>query len=121
MSLSDAIKADGSLVFISTNDFGESVTYKPMNFHGQAVRSNRSVNAVVIRQAVTVFSQDGDTVVDGYEVHIANSATLGIDAGELDTGGDMLAFPSHNGQSATDHSILRLVTQDEGMLVLECR
>lgn len=121
MSLSDAIVNDGSLVFVNASDFAESVTYKPHNFPGATVRANRTINAVVIRQAVAVLAEDGDVVVDGFEVHVANSATKGIASDEIDTGGDRLSFPSKDGGTAGDHSILRVITQDTGMLVLECR
>ena len=67
MTLSDAIVSDGSLVFVSTNDFAEVVTYKPFNYPGAVVRVNRIINVVVIRQAVSVFAEDGDTIVDGFE------------------------------------------------------
>tara|TARA_R110000751_G_scaffold76976_1_gene155309 strand:+ start:1191 stop:1556 length:366 start_codon:yes stop_codon:yes gene_type:complete len=121
MTLSDAIVSDGSLVFVSTNDFAEVVTYKPFNYPGAVVRVNRIINVVVIRQAVSVFAEDGDTIVDGFEVHVANSVTLGIETDEIDTGGDRLSFPARDGDAASDHSILRVVTQDTGMMVLECR
>ncbi len=121
MTLADSIKNDGSLVFISTNDFAESVTYKPHNFPGKPVRSDRTINAIVIRQAVAVLGEDGDVVVDSFEVHVANNATKGIASDEVDTGGDRLSFASKDGIAASDHSVLRVITRDTGMLVLECR
>jgi hypothetical protein len=39
----------------------------------------------------------------------------------LNLGGDQLEFPDRVGQPPKRHSILKLLSHDEGMLVLECR
>ena len=121
MTLRSQIADDASLVFLSTNDFAETVTYYPHVYFGGSATS-RSVSAVVFRQQVAVLAEDGgETVVPMYEVHVANDATVGISSEELDTGGDQIEFPPRDGKDAEKRSILHLVTQDHGMLVLQCR
>lgn len=114
MSLSDAIQDDASTVFVSTSDFAEAVTYVPSS------GSTRSINAVVIRQTVAQVPEGGfDTPV--FEVHVANSATLGVSSAELNVGADAISIPVRIGDTATARTIVRLIDHDAGMLVLECR
>jgi hypothetical protein len=54
-------------------------------------------------------------------VHVANNATTGITSEELDCGGDMVEFAIRVGEPVTRRSIVRLLSHDEGMVVLECR
>lgn len=121
MTLRDQIASDASLVFLSTSDFAETVTYYPHVYFGGSATS-RSISAVVFRQQVATVGEDGgEVVLPMYEVHVANSATTGISSEELDTGGDQIQFPPRDGKDAEKKSILHLVTQDNGMLVLQCR
>jgi hypothetical protein len=117
------ITDDATSVFLSADEFAESATYKPRLFSiGDARATSRTISAVVIRELIQVVSEDGgDTVLPMFEVHVANSATTGISSDELDLGGDKLSFPVRDGLAASDRAIVRLVTQDPGMLVLECR
>jgi hypothetical protein len=122
MPLNDAIESDASRVFTSTSDFAEAVTYKPLRKQGDTRAATRSINAVVFRESLLGVTEDGgETVAPMFEVHVCNSATLGISSTELDCGGDQISFPVRPGMSASYRAIIRLITQDEGMLVLECR
>jgi hypothetical protein len=76
---------------------------------------------VVIREQITVLSEAGDTVVPVYEVHVANSSTVGISSDELDLGGDQIELPPRDGKTAEKRTITQLLTQDTGMLVLRCQ
>jgi len=115
MSLHDTIQADAATVFCNVNDFAEAVTYHKRN--GLA----RSINAVVQREAFAINPEDGDTITPVFEVHVANDSTDGISSDELNIGGDMLAFAVRVGKAVERRSIVRLMSHDEGMLVLECR
>ena len=119
MTLRDQIAADGESLFIETNDFAEAVTYHPYNFHGETTRADRSISAVVIRDEAGV--DDNGNILFVYEVHVANDVTLGITSDELDLGGDALSFPPRDGEAAERFNIARILSQDHGMLVLECR
>lgn len=121
MTLRDMITDDATAVFLNTDEFAESVTYYPHRYPGTALRSNRTITAVVIREQIQAITQDGSqTVLPRWEVHVANDSTAGISSDEIDLGGDQIGFPPRDGQTAERRSIVRLVTQDSGMLVLEC-
>lgn len=122
MTLRTLITDDATSVFLNTDEFAESVTYKPRLFAAGDARANRTIDAVVIRELIQVVSEDGgETVLPSFEVHVANDSATGISSDELDLGGDKLSFPVRDGLDASDRAIVRLVTQDHGMLVLECR
>jgi hypothetical protein len=121
MTLRSQIETDASLVFLSTDDFAETVTYYPHTYYNATSRSERSISAVVIRESITVLGEDGDTVLPVYEVHVENDSTDGISSDELDIGGDQIGLPPRDGKAAERKTITRLMTQDHGMLVLECR
>ncbi len=109
------IQADASTVFCNVNDFAEPVTYYPRS------GSNREINAVVNRDALALVPEDGDVVTCVFEVSVVNNGTTGIASDEIDLGGDAIAFAPRVGESGSRRSITRILSHDEGMLVLECR
>ena len=115
MTLHDMIQADASTVFCNVNDFAEVVTYYAR--HGSA----REMTVQVFRDAFGVLAEDGDTVLPTFEIHVKNDSTLGISSEELNVGGDSIEFAVRVGQAKARRSITRLISHDEGMLVLECR
>lgn len=121
MTLRDQIETDATTVFLSSNDFAETVTYYPYNFSGQVTRSSRSILAVVIRNTAQTFDQDGEHAIPSFEVHVANDSTTGISSDEIDVGRDQIEMAVREGQTATKRTITRLQEHDNGMLVLECR
>jgi len=122
MTLRAAIAADAAKVFLDTAAFAESVTYHPKLFKSGDARTARIIKAVVIRESLQAVTEDsGETILPAFEVHVANDATIGISSTELDTGGDKIELPPRDGMPASKRAIVRVVTQDHGMLVLECR
>lgn len=121
MTLANSIITDAANVFTSTSDFAETVTYYPHQYFGEAAKDSRSISAVVFRNPVQVFQEDGNVVLAEYEIHVANSSTVGIASDEIDTGGDQIEFPPMDGKAAEKRSIIKVLTQDPGMLVLACR
>ena len=122
MTLRSQITADALVVFCNVNDFAETVTYYPHRFYRDTIRANRSISAVVVREAITTLGEDGgEVVLPVWEVYVANDSTNGISSDELDLGGDQIAFPPLEGQTAERKTITRLMQHDNGMLVLECR
>lgn len=116
------ITDDATAVFLNTDEFAEAVTYYPHIHPGQATRASRSISAVVEREQIQAVGQDGNaTVLPLWMVHVANDSTNGIASDELDTGGDQIGFPPRDGETAERRTITRLITQDHGMLVVECR
>jgi hypothetical protein len=121
MSLKDAIKADAVRVFLRPTEYAESVVYVPNNRFGVAPRAPRAIQAQVIRNALTTLGEDdGQTVVNQFLVHVANSAIDGISGAELDAGADRIEFPARDGKPSERFTIVTLVDHDPGMLVLQC-
>lgn len=113
MTLRSAIETDAAL-FVSQNDFGEEVVYRPRQ------RSERTISATVFRQiAEALDDENRSTVV--FEVHVANSLTIGISANELDIGGDQIDLADRVGRTPRPRAIVQIIESDEGMLVLQCR
>lgn len=121
MTLRSVIADDATGVFLSVDDFAEPVTYHPHQYFGEVPRASREINAVVLRESVQEFTEDGGVVLPIWQIHIANDATDGIASDEIDIGRDQLAFPAKDGEAATRHTITQLLQQDHGMLVVECR
>lgn len=121
MTLRDAIEADAERVFLSESDFAETVTYHPHRYFGQPERQPRQIKAVVFREAIGTFDEDVVTNLPMFMVHVANDPETGISSDEIDTGGDQIEMPGRDGKTARRFSILRIDTQDHGMMVLECR
>ena len=115
MSLHDTIQADAINVFANPNDFAEPVVYYKKT--GRA----RPINAVVVRDALAILPEDGDTVTPVFEIHVANDIVKGISSEELNLGGDMIAFAVRVGQAVQRRTITKLLAHEEGMLTLECR
>ena len=115
MTLHDAIQADAINVFANQNDFAEPVVYYKKT--GKA----RPINAVVVRDALAILPEDGDTVTPVFEIHVANDIVEGISSEELNLGGDMIAFAVRVGQAVQRRTITKLLAHDEGVLTLECR
>ena len=109
------MQADAVAVFCNPDDFAESVVYYKRN------GLSRTINAVVVREAFAINPEDGDTITPVFEVFVANDSTKGIASDEINIGGDMLAFAVRVGKAVERRSIVRLMSHDEGMLVLECR
>ena len=115
MSLHDLIQADAINVFASPNDFAEPVVYYKKT--GKA----RAIFMVVVRDALAILPEDGDTVTPVFELHGANDIVKGISSEELNLGGDMLAFAVSVVQAVERREIIRLLGHDEGMIHLQCR
>lgn len=121
MTLRDQIADDALAVFLSTDDFAELVTYYPHRFYGETARESRVIKAVVMREQITALSEDVVTNLPMFQIHVANDSVNGISSEELDTGGDQIEFSPRDGEPVQRRSITQLVTQDHGMLVIECR
>lgn len=122
MTLKAAIAADAATVFTDTAAFAETVTYYPRLFKSGDNRQPRTIAAVVIREQMRTVTEDGgESITPVFEVHVSNNSTTGIAATELDTGGDKISMPVRDGMQPSKRAVMRLITQDNGMLVLECR
>lgn len=114
------IAEDALNVFCNTSDFAETVVYYPRSSNG--CNPIRSIDAIVIREQIEVVTEDANTTnLPVWQVFVANNTTLGISSTQLDMGGDMISFSPRDGQTPVKKTILRILSQDNGMLELECR
>ena len=121
MTLSDQIANDSAAVFLQTGHFAESVTYVPNIYDVGDTRTNRAIQAVVIRNQFSVFENDVESIAPVFEVYVENDTTRGINSDELDLGGDQISLPVRPGKAAEARTVTRLIEQDAAMLVLEVR
>lgn len=113
MTLRDAIASDVGSVFLSTDEFAESIVYHPR------AGGSRSILAIVDRSPPAVLDAEGLVVQISFMVFVANSASTGISMQEIDTGGDRIALARKEGDVTTDQRpIWQVVMQDSGMLQL---
>lgn len=95
--------------------FGESIT---ATF---ADASTRTIRAVVNRDPATPIPEMSAAQRPLAHVFVANSATTGISAAELDTATLRLTFSRRIGKAAETFRVHRLIEQDEDMIALEVR
>jgi len=116
MTLRDSIKADATTVFLQTDEFAETVEYRPRN------GGKRSIIALVDREPPSFWDAAGNVVTPTIVIHVANSCTKGISAKEVDTGGDSVVVSvRQNGVPPATLSIMQLTYQDDGILKLALR
>lgn len=115
MTLRDIIIADAKQIATNVNEFGEAVTYYTRD--GNA----RTISVVVVREALDMLPEAGDVTSTLFQVYVANDSTVGITRDEIDRGGDYIEFPIGNGKEPTRRSIIRILEEDDAMMVLECR
>ncbi|AMV30908.1 hypothetical protein VN12_19560 [Pirellula sp. SH-Sr6A] len=116
MTLHDVMQEDAVAVFCNLDDFAETLVYHKRD--GGA----RTIRAVVDRQSYAGVNEDGGAyVLPLFEIHVANNAETGITSEELNLGGDFFEFSDRIGKDPARRAIVRLVSHDEGMLILECR
>ena len=115
MTLRSTIISDVATVFTNTNDFAETVLYRPLG------GATRSISAVVFRQVAELISDAENRLVTVFEVHIKNDGCSGIATSELNLGGDQIDIAERIGKAAKPRAIVQVIDQDEGMLVLQCR
>ena len=100
---------------VGIEEFGETIAYV------NASAISRSISAIVHRQIASPLPESGRMMRPFFQVGVANNATTGISASELDTGKDHLTFPRRVGGTAEAFTIHRILFQDDGMLWLEVR
>lgn len=114
MTLRDMIAADSQKVFLNTGEFAETVTYRKRS------GVQRSIKAVVFREAVVNSEESGGAQTPTFEVHVDNDIVNGIASDEIDLGGDQIVLPVRDGVTATPRTIVSIIVQDHAMLVLQC-
>jgi len=109
-----------------TIDFG-IITPSYLSFFGEpgtyvkASGATRNITLIAVRGARETIPETPSGLRPFVTIHVANSATTGISASELDCGADHIHIPPRVGGTAEDMTITRIIQQDAAMLQLECR
>lgn len=122
MSLKASIDNDADSLFLSLSDFAEVVTYLPRQLSGQPAKPSRQISAVVFRESMENVGEDNnESITPIFEVHVANNSVTGISSTEINKGGDQISLPVRDGLTPVARTIVMILSQDHGMLVLQCR
>ena len=95
--------------------FGEEATYI------KSGGATRAITIIIDRAPPAKLGEAPDSNRPMIQVLVANSATTGILASEIDLGSDSITLPARLGKSATTFHFGKLIGQDNGMLRLEVR
>jgi hypothetical protein len=95
--------------------FGETVTYYPAD--GSPARE---VTATVERGELQVISETGSHVGDYFTIRCLNSSD-GIEADEVDTGGDEISLPVRVNEEPQRRTIVRVIGDSNGFTRLLCQ
>ena len=107
----DGILAEAIIAAMAAN--GETISYLPGGAGGRAIVV--SIN----RLGVGGIGGMPQGNAEQFEVIVYNSNVTGISSTDIDTGLDLLSFPSRIGESNTIHRIKRLIAQNSAFLTLE--
>lgn len=113
MTLRESIASDAVSVFLSADEFAETVVYNPR------AGGSRTILAIVEREPPALVDDAGNMLALSFMVYVANSLTSGISAQEINTGGDELEISAKiNDIQRKKCTILRVMDNDNGMLQL---
>jgi hypothetical protein len=113
MSLRESIASDAVSVFLSSDEFAETVVYLPRG------GGSRTILAIVDREPPTLMDDAGNVMALSFMLYVANSGSDGITAQEIDTGGDRVKIGAKvNDLVQKTCTILRVMDNDHGMLQL---
>ena len=116
-----AIDLAADAAAIIGQDFGETVVYHKRGGagSGQSGAEDRTIKAIVDREAVETFAGMERSRAYSVTVEVANHATLGILSSEIDTGSDQIAVARRYGETPVKLGIKPIVTHDAGAVRLE--
>ena len=93
--------------------FGEPVVY---NFRAGG---SRSIVAIIEREPPGFYDAGGNLVLPSYVVRILDDGTDGVLVSEIDTGGDTIELAAKvDDDSNTEKTVMRMLRQDTGVIVL---
>tara|TARA_R110002012_G_scaffold20689_3_gene73099 strand:+ start:3444 stop:3848 length:405 start_codon:yes stop_codon:yes gene_type:complete len=94
---------------------GETVTYRPK------VGGSFERTAIVERNPPALFDAVGNAVAPSAIVRFHNDATTGVDANNLNTGGDKIDIALRNGATPTTQNVFQVLSTDGGVTELAVR
>jgi hypothetical protein len=97
-------------------DFAETIQYLKRDGSDP-----RDVDAIVDRNPPSVLPEVPSQLTDTMVIAVKNTATRGVISTELDKGGDSFLIAARIGKDPKKHSIVNVIRQDAGVIVLEVR
>lgn len=96
--------------------FGETVTY-----YAGGTGSGREIQAIVERGTPRVIAETGDIASQHIIVRVKNSSKDGITSTEVNTGSDTIGVPVRVGEVAKVRSIVRVMSDNAGIVEVLCQ
>lgn len=116
MTLRESIASDAVSVFLSADEFAETVVYIPRG------GGSRTILAIVEREPPSLLDSLGNVIALSYMIYVANSQTTGISSSEVDTGGDVIRLKGRENENALKEcSVVKVMNHDNGMVQLALR
>jgi hypothetical protein len=116
MTLRQSMSNDMLTVFLSEDEFAETVTYLPRD------GGSRTILAVVDREPPALMDEAGNVISLTYVIYVKNDKTDGISGEEVDTGGDRVEIIWRlNKIFKKQCSIVKVQNHDHGMLQIALR
>lgn len=121
--LNQQVASDATLAFIDPDgSFAESITYIPSSANLLRGVTQKTINAIVVREVPVKQLGTTQDVQHRLKVVVANDPLLGISSALIDYGGDKVSLQYRIGETVSTHSIKQCApqeTNDPGMLTLE--
>lgn len=97
---------------VHNRQFGEPLVYYPR------AGGTRSIVGIVTRNPLEPLGIEG-MLSEGDEIDVENSTVTGIASSELDTGGDMIGYPTRKGTTASKRAIGKLLKDSAGRIIVK--
>jgi len=113
VTLRDNLRTDVPSIFLNSDEFAETITYF------LAGGGRRSIKAIVDRNPPAIYDAAGDVVLPQFMITIHNNCTTGIEADEVNTGGDEVELIVKDGDlKPTRKTVMHMAGHDLGVIEL---
>lgn len=100
-------------MFLDLDEFAETITYKFRD------GGSRTIKAVIDRSPPAVYDAAGEVVLPDYIISIHHDQVTGVEANEVNTGGDTaVMFADLDDTNTETKTVMVLLNQDFGMIEL---
>jgi len=109
MTLRQTIIDDVSAIFLNLDDFAETIIY-----HRRGGGS-KMIKVIIDWDGYSFFDPAGNVVMATGRFIMDNACETGVQAADVDTGGDEISVIQENGQVAAERrTVLKIIHQDLG-------
>jgi len=95
--------------------FAESITYIPRG------GDQRQITGIIDREGAAGLPGAPAGNAPLCMITVANDSSSGISSSEIDKGGDKIKYSLRKGETAQERKIVKIISQDAGMMTLEVR